>query len=128
MNQSQHTALVLAALCIASLFVDVQAATDEEVKGYATCQAWASAVHKAPASFSQEWVAWALSLQATGIASPMNDDWSPLKGNPSFRETLRTTREAFAKEPASSNSPSYKRAHEACMAHAQALSKQWKSQ
>lgn len=105
-----------------------QVVTSEDVKGFATCQAWAVAVYKSPDSFPDEWVAWTFALQSTGVASPMSDEWSPLKGNPLFQQILRETRSALSKEPASSESPSYKQAYQGCMAHAESLKKQWKSQ
>jgi hypothetical protein len=100
--------------------------TDEEIKGFAACQAWATSVYKSPDSFPEEWVAWTLGLQSTGIASPMNDEWSPFRSNPLFREALRTTREALAKEQASSDSPSYKQAHDICMTHVELLKREAK--
>ncbi|MEK8034924.1 hypothetical protein AACH06_29260 [Ideonella sp. DXS29W] len=130
MKHRIYATLRFVALFAAAATTDAvaQVATDEGIKGFATCQAWAVAVYVSPDSFPDEWVAWAFALQATGVASPMSDEWSPLKNNPMFQQTLRETRDALAKEPVSSESPSYRQAYQTCMAHAEALKKQRKPQ
>jgi hypothetical protein len=88
---------------------------DEEVKGFAVCQAWSSAVLRSPHAFPEEWYGWAIGLTSAAVASPLNDDWSPLRDNALYKETLQLTREGFTKERTSAESPTYGRAYETCM-------------
>lgn len=113
---------------MATVPLSTVAKTADEMRGPAACQAWASAIYRAPASFPEEWRVWVMGLQSMALASPMNDDGSPLKNDPGYQQALREARAALAKEPASAKSPSYKQAYTTCMAYVELLRKTWQTQ
>jgi hypothetical protein len=122
MKSSFHAAgSFLLLVLTAAVNAPARAVTGDEIKGFGVCQAWASAVYKSPDSFPEDWKAWALGLQATGVASPMNDQWSPFRDNPAFQEALAAARKSLAKESPSAESPNHKQAYAACMKHAELL-------
>jgi hypothetical protein len=107
----------IALLIAATLPQRAIALTNEEISGYAICQAWSSAVIRSSVPFPEEWKVWAIMLQATAIASPLNDEWTPLKENPRYVRALEEVRVVLRREEPSARSPAYQDAYAACMDH-----------
>jgi hypothetical protein len=119
---------VLAAVLLSCNCTAAWSPTDEQLVGYANCQAWSSALGSATPStpLPDEWNVWALAVVAMAVAT-FNDEWHPLKDNPKFREALRSIRASLELVPLSADSSSYQKAYAICMRHVQALSEAWKA-
>ena len=104
------------------------AVTDDELLGYANCQAWSSSILRSTTPVSEEWAASALMLQATAMATPLNDDWSPFKNDARYLRELERVRRAFGQEVPTELSPTHRYAHAVCMEHVKRVQEKLRAQ